>query len=309
LAIVVKPEISICVCTYRRPASLKKCLESLLAQKTDRDFEIVVVDNDREGPARETVQAFRRRAAELDISLSYFIEPERNIACARNCAVVNSNGSAIAFIDDDEYAAGDWIERLSTVLAATNSSGVFGPVLAEFPEDFPEWMKRSRLFEHPRQRSGVIAPGSWKTGNALLSRDVLLHFPGPFDPAYGRTGGEDTELFGRLYRAGCVFYWCDEATVYEVQEDRGKRLRWHWDRGYRGGWTFARQMLESKGHLRGTVIVCGRCLLGSGKTLVDSMKSLATPRLAAFIFVRGTAGQMGKIGCLLGKRPKEYGNP
>src|SRR6266545_7075536 len=54
--------ISLCVCTFKRPALLADLLDGLLHQTTDGQFtySIVVVDNDREASARETVERFRR---------------------------------------------------------------------------------------------------------------------------------------------------------------------------------------------------------------------------------------------------------
>jgi hypothetical protein len=38
---------------------------------------------------------------------------------------------------------------------------------------------------------------------------------GPFDPAFGRTGGEDSMLFRRLDESGSRMVWCDDAPALE----------------------------------------------------------------------------------------------
>ena len=50
--------VSACVCTFRRPTLLPRCLESLICQNTGRHFEIVVVDNDAVGPAAQRATPF-----------------------------------------------------------------------------------------------------------------------------------------------------------------------------------------------------------------------------------------------------------
>ena len=47
--------------------------------------------------------------------MTYAVEPERNIALARNRALSLARGEKLAFIDDDEMASPFW---LSTLLAA-----------------------------------------------------------------------------------------------------------------------------------------------------------------------------------------------
>jgi hypothetical protein len=55
-----------------------------------------------------------------------------------------------------------------------------------------------------------------RTGNVLLSQRVFVETGCRFDEKYGRTGGEDKELFKLLMRHGYSFIWCQEADVYEV---------------------------------------------------------------------------------------------
>src|SRR5262245_3279025 len=95
--------ISICLCTFKRPVLLAELLRTLLRQETDGlfTFSIVVVDNDREGSARQTVDQFRLEHPDI---IAYFIEPEQNIAAARNRTVAVASGELVCFIDDDEVA-------------------------------------------------------------------------------------------------------------------------------------------------------------------------------------------------------------
>ena len=47
-----KPDVAVCLCTYRRPALLRRCLKSLAAQAASGRFEIVVVANDAQASGR-----------------------------------------------------------------------------------------------------------------------------------------------------------------------------------------------------------------------------------------------------------------
>ena len=93
--------ITVCVCTYQRPAYLARLLEALSRQRgTSRFmFSVVVVDNDADRSSETVVQDLAIRA---HFPLTYDCEPERNISLARNRAIRNATGNLIAFIDDDE---------------------------------------------------------------------------------------------------------------------------------------------------------------------------------------------------------------
>ena len=75
--------ISVCICTFKRPGLLAELLRGVLQQTTGSKFfcSIVVVDNDRQGSARETVERFQREHPGV---VDYAIEPEQSIALARN---------------------------------------------------------------------------------------------------------------------------------------------------------------------------------------------------------------------------------
>ena len=49
--------ISVCICTFKRPEMLAKALESVISQVTASEFsyEVVVVDNDSQRSAEDTV--------------------------------------------------------------------------------------------------------------------------------------------------------------------------------------------------------------------------------------------------------------
>src|SRR5579872_4472141 len=103
--------ITICICTFRRPDMLKSLLEDLRKQETDGrfTFSIVIVDNDREGSARQTVSEY---GSQQSFQVQYFIEPRQNIALARNKAIEEATGDFVVFIDDDESPIQRWLVTL-----------------------------------------------------------------------------------------------------------------------------------------------------------------------------------------------------
>src|ERR1700687_4509834 len=83
--------ISVCVCTYKLPCLLRRVLDSLNSQQTNELFtySIVVADNDRLRSAEAQVMEM---AAVSAVPIRYCVEPQQNIALARNKAVENADG-------------------------------------------------------------------------------------------------------------------------------------------------------------------------------------------------------------------------
>jgi len=215
--------ISVCICTYKRPHFLKRLLNALSSQDTGGRFtySIVVADNDQLRSAELLVSAF---AASSPIPIKYCVEPQRNIALARNKAIDNAEGDFVAFIDDDEFPAKGWLLTLLRTCQEYKVDGVLGPVKRHFDEKPPKWIVRSHFYDRRVCPTGSVV--NWqeaRTGNVLLKRQVFEAGTQPFRPEF--RAGEDQDFFRRMIEKGLVFIWSAEAVAYEtVPPARWKRM-------------------------------------------------------------------------------------
>jgi glycosyltransferase involved in cell wall biosynthesis len=217
------PHICVLVCTYKRREMLRQLLAELDRQDTGGRFtySIVVADNDRAESGRAVVAEL---AAGSAISVLYLVEPRQNIALARNKTVEKGRGDYLAFIDDDETPAPDWLSRLLAAIEGYGADGVLGPVLPRFASTPAPWIVRGRFFERPSPPSGTWL--RWKqtrTGNALLRAAVFDDPANRFREECG-AGGEDVDFFRRMIDKGMRFVWSAEAVVYETVPDERARF-------------------------------------------------------------------------------------
>ncbi len=231
--------ISICICTFRRPRLLERLIAKLAEQITDNQFtySVVIVDNDPEQSGRAAVA---RMSADLPLSIEYAVEPERSISLARNRSVAMAKGNLIAFIDDDEFPAREWLLNHLRALLSTKADGVLGPVLPHFEDGGPAWLLRSGLLDRRRFRTGEAIPSyrDTRTGNVLLWKR-LFETGIVFDPKYGRSGGGDAVFFQRQMQNGKTFVWCDEAVVYETVPAERQSKSYYVKRAFTRGMTEA----------------------------------------------------------------------
>jgi succinoglycan biosynthesis protein ExoM len=208
--------ICVCICTFKRPNLLWRLLNELDGQRTDGlfSYSVVVVDNDRHKSAQDIVQSFQE-ASNLDVR--YFVEPQQNIALARNRAVENAWGDFIAFIDDDEFPDNEWLLNLFSACNDYKSDGVLGPVNPYFEENCPQWIAKANLCERTSHPTGMIMRATdTRTGNLLLKKEIFDDADNRFESEFGRTGGEDVWFFVKVIGKGRNFIWCNEAPVYET---------------------------------------------------------------------------------------------
>jgi succinoglycan biosynthesis protein ExoM len=185
-------------------------------------YSVVVVDNDSSKSAEALVKFWQQNGG---MTIYYYDEPQQSISLARNKAVLSADGNYIAFIDDDEFPEKRWLLNLYTTLKTSKADGVLGPVKLHFEMQPPRWVLRSGLLERPTFTTGtVLKARDTRTGNVLFAKRVFEGEMCPFDPRFGRTGGEDGDFFKRKIDEGYVFVWCNEAPVYEtVPPERYKK--------------------------------------------------------------------------------------
>lgn len=302
-----KDRVSVCIATFKRPQQLARLLDDLRQQQRLPD-EVVVVDNDPAESARRVVAA--RQDCGTPYDLVYALQPQQNISLTRNRSVELARGDWLAFVDDDERAPPQWLALLLNCAQGHTADGVLGPVIPKLPPRTPRWVQRGRFHEWARMRTGTVVPANrLRFGNVLLSRQLLRHQHGPFDPALGLTGGEDGDLLNRLRLDKARLVWCDEAHVEEPVDPSRLRFRWLWMRALRGGQDYASHFLRGRygptTPSRSAVFFL-RALLQLLLSGVLAVGTCVAGRHRGAHWLFRAAANLGKLSILVGLHHQEY---
>jgi glycosyltransferase involved in cell wall biosynthesis len=236
--ISTKPlSVRIAVLTYQRPQDIGAALPRLLAQAESVECDsvhcdIVVVDNDPEGSARDFVTAF---GADHPGIVHYQHEAEPGISAARNRALASAaDCDLLVFIDDDERPCLNWLALLLETYQAHASAAVVGPVISEFEVQPDAWVQAGRFFDRRRLPTGTEVKVA-ATNNLLLDLHQIRAYGLDFDPQFGISGGGDTMFTRSLYQNGGKLVWCDEAIVLDVVPTARTTRDWVIRRALRSG--------------------------------------------------------------------------
>ncbi len=198
------PDVSIIVPVYHQEQSLARCLRALEEQTLPASqFEVVVVDNDREPSVRAPVSQFS--------VARYVHEPKPGSYAARNRGIESSRGRVVGFTDADCVPAPDWIARGVAALYGLGQPGmVGGRIDLVFPD--PHHLTAAELFEtvfgFPQEL--YLGWGFSTTANMFTTRAVFDSV-GPFDE--GLLSGGDVEWGQRVRAAGLRQVYADEVCV------------------------------------------------------------------------------------------------
>jgi glycosyltransferase involved in cell wall biosynthesis len=217
---------SVIVPTFQRRDTVLRTV-SALEQQSERDFEVIVVDD---GSSDGSAEALRT----LDVSfpLRVIEQPNQGAAAARNAGVEASSGELVAFLDDDMRAD-------PALLAEHDRSHGEGadmvmgdmPLDPASPHNLLSWGVGSWA---AGRRKRLSAPGAeiriddLLTGQMSISRAAYLAVGG-LDPTFTRDGlfgGEDLDFGHRVLAAGYEIAFNPAAISYQYYDvDPAKYLR------------------------------------------------------------------------------------
>ena len=298
--------VAVIVPTLRRPDSLERALRSLFAQVrvADRLCEIVVADNDPEGSARDRVESLR---AHSPWRLVYIHVPTPGVATARNAALAATDASLIAFLDDDEAAAPDWLARILAAHEASGADVTFSPIHGR-AEGAPGWLKPylERFFGREGPAKSGLIDHAYGCGASLMTRATALPGAAPFDVSADQSGGEDDALFAGLAARGGRFGWAADAWVEEFAPPHRATLRYALTRAFAYGQGPSQTAAKEKNW----PALARWMIVGAAQAAVFGAAALVMTLIGhsrrAFWMDRAVRG-LGKLAWMPGLEPQFYG--
>jgi len=176
----MKPLVSVIIPALRGGGFLRQSLASVLRQKYE-PLEIWVVDNGSSEDVRTVALAHGD-------SVRVVFENLRGAANARNCAIRQSAGELLAFLDDDDVWTPGHLHRMAEMLAADSSLGIAQGRIRNF-RVLPDGSPR---FCSPVYQFSALS-------SAMYRRSVFDRV-GLFDGSL--LFGEDTDYYIRCWEAG-----------------------------------------------------------------------------------------------------------
>jgi GT2 family glycosyltransferase len=190
------PAVSVVVPTRGRAAYLEVTLDSLLAQRTETAYEILVVDDGAQDATAEVVES-RPRVRYVAHGAS------RGLNAARNTGIRETGAALIAFVDDDVLAPPGWLDALAAGAARHPQAEAFGgPIRARCEGRTP----RSCGREGPPITTLDLGPDDHEAdaawGANFAVRRAAVERIGPFDERIVRPHGDEEDWLERLRAAG-----------------------------------------------------------------------------------------------------------
>ncbi len=221
----MKPELSVIITSYKNPAVLRLCLESLKKNILSENYEILVLDS---ATGEETETMMRE-----DFPDVIFFPNEENLGFAKlvNIGLGNANGKYILILNADIVLEKKSADLLLEYLKSNPDVGIVGPKLLNFdgkiqPSRFQFYTlsiivyrrtllgklnfakKKIDEFLYKFSDPDKVIEVDWLMGSAMMASRKNIDRIGPMEENFGFMYFEDVDWCRRFWEKGLkvVYY-------------------------------------------------------------------------------------------------------
>jgi glycosyltransferase involved in cell wall biosynthesis len=237
--------VSVVICCHNGALRLPVTLAHLKAQESRNvEWEVLLVDN---ASTDDGVQVALECWNEGPAPLRVIHEPRLGVGYARERGFAEAKYEFVAFVDDDNWVASDWVATAFQTLAGEAGLGAVGSIRdPAFEVPAPEWFEKfhssyailtERDLREARQPANYLPTAGLCVRKTAWTRLVRQGFRFQLRGRSGRRlwGGEDTELTLALGLNG----WC-------LRTEPRLRLQ-HFMPAHRLSWSYLRRLQRGDG--------------------------------------------------------------
>lgn len=276
-------DASVIIPTYQRIELLLNSLQSIVRQKADFDFEVLVMDNDCDRNLRMEVDCI---AHQVTIRLRYFPVREIGLHNGRHAGAREAQSDILIYVDDDIIASQNWLQAIRDIFNDPEVNLVGGKNLPRYEEEPPIWLEAfwirspdgtSRcghlsLLDYGEKELEIDPMLIWGS-NFAIRRKTLISLGGfhpdslPWELRRYRGDGESF-VTSKAKRLGLKAIYQPRAVVYHIVPKSRMTVEYFERRGYLQGISDSYTRIRMEGGLMTSKVLDWKSPLRKLKRLV-----------------------------------------
>jgi len=212
-------KISVVIPLYNKAGTIKRCLDSVLAQ-TSAPHEVIVLDDGSQDTGLARAKQYQAQHPELNLRV--LVQSNQGVAAARNAAIKAASCDYIALLDADDTFEPEFISEIKTLICSFRNARVF---CTRYTMQYQDGSQRRAKWQGIRQmpKRGLMQRYFKMAANGDLpisASSVCIHkdaikraggFP------YGQQMGEDQWLWSVLALNETIAYSSRSLATYYAQ--------------------------------------------------------------------------------------------
>jgi len=201
-------DVSVVVPVFNGGDKIQRCISSLKRQRTQKTFEIIIVDD---GSTDGSLQSI------ADPGIRVIKKANQGPAAARNLGVEESRGEVVLFTDSDCEPLENWIEEMVRPLSNPGISGVKGCYLTRQKEIVPLFVQLEYEHRYDRMKRDRYIDFIDTYSAGFVKKDFLA--VGKYDSSFPTPSVEDQEFSFRMWEKGHRMVFNPDAKVHHTHPE------------------------------------------------------------------------------------------
>jgi cellulose synthase/poly-beta-1,6-N-acetylglucosamine synthase-like glycosyltransferase len=202
-------KLSVIIPAYNAQKTIQKCLEGVLNQKIDKEYEVIVVDDGSSDDTVKTVSKFPVRLIK---------QKHQGPAKARNLGAKKSKGEITIFTDSDCIPPKNWLKELTKPFSDAEIVGVSGTYKTKNKEKILARFEGYQIEERHEKMKMMERIDFVGTFNCAYRKNIFFKYGG-FNTKFKTSSGEDPDLSFKIYNEGYKIVFQSSAFVYHYHVD------------------------------------------------------------------------------------------
>ncbi len=183
--------LSFVIPVYNSEDTIKRCIDSIIAQKSNIDFEVVVVDDGSSDKTGKIVSSY------VDDRVKYFFKINGGVASARNYGISKAKGDYIIFVDSDDYISNSLLNDIELYIKSDIDLIKWNPTIVKSDDNANELVsndiENNNIYENANNNNYDNDLDNNKNINFEKTNNSKKEFKTKIDIISGEDG------FNRLY--------------------------------------------------------------------------------------------------------------
>ena len=220
-------KLSIIIPLYNCEKFIEKCINSIITQETNLNYEIIIINDGSTDESLEKVENIKRSNSKKNIKI--YSQKNLGVSSARNYGISLSKGKYVTFIDSDDFLEKSYLEFLNNIIENNNyeliNFGFFSDVMDKnqkiISSDIINYKEKKYNSSNEIKKDLVAlndATMLYNIWNKIYLKEIIEKNHILFDNMYF---GEDI-IFNREYLAYTnKFYNSDKCFYHYIREREG----------------------------------------------------------------------------------------
>lgn len=167
---------SFIVPVYNVEAYLKECILSLISQKSEYKYEIIIIDDGSTDLSGKIAQEYSRYNSNIKV----YHQKNSGLSIARNNGIYYANGKWIIFVDSDDYLESGFLKKIDQYIGELSSKDIIIVDNLLLYEDKSSYLERA--VKEKKRRTGYLINDILPIAcGKVISRELIqkyqLYFP------------------------------------------------------------------------------------------------------------------------------------